>query len=251
MKFPLSRTHFTPIFPAMKPIFPVLATLVLSLPAFAQSPAPSGPYTLPPLPYSYEALEPHIDTETMRIHHDKHHQAYVDNANRLLESHPELARYSPEELIQHLDQAPEDIRQGLVNNVGGHINHSLFWQMMAPNAGGPPTGPIADAIDKSFGSFANFQEAFQAAASKRFGSGWAWLVFNPDGTLAITSTSNQDPPILNNQFPLLGLDVWEHAYYLKFQNRRPDYIKTWWNVVNWPFVNQQLEAAQANAKKQT
>ncbi len=211
----------------------------------AQTPAPSGPYQLPPLPYAYEALEPHIDTETMRIHHDKHHRAYVDNANRLLEPHPELAKYSPEELLQNLDQAPPDIRQGLINNVGGHINHTLFWQMMAPNAGGPPTGPIAEAINQTFGSFEKFQDAFNSAATKRFGSGWAWLVVNPDGTLAVTSTPNQDPPLLQNQKPLLGLDVWEHAYYLKFQNRRPEYIKTWWNVVNWDTVNRLYAEATA------
>lgn len=204
------------------------------------APAPAGPYTLPPLPYAYEALEPNLDTETMRIHHDKHHRAYVDNANRLLAGHPELAKYSPEDLIRNLDQAPADIRQGLINNVGGHINHSLFWQMMAPDAGGPPTGPIAEAINQTFGSFENFQKEFNAAAAKRFGSGWAWLVIKPDGSLAITSTANQDPPLLENHYPLLGLDVWEHAYYLKFQNRRPEYLTTWWNVVNWPFVNQRL-----------
>jgi Fe-Mn family superoxide dismutase len=210
----------------------------------AQTPAPSGPYTLPPLPYAYDALEPHIDAETMRIHHDKHHRAYVDNANRLLEGHPELAKLSPEELLLNLDQAPADIRQGLINNVGGHINHTMFWQMMAPNAGGPPTGPIAEAINQTFGSFAKFQEQFNSAALKRFGSGWAWLVVNPDGTLSITSTANQDPPLLQNQTPLLGLDVWEHAYYLKFQNRRPEYVASWWNVVNWDHVNQLLAAAK-------
>jgi superoxide dismutase, Fe-Mn family len=210
----------------------------------AQTPAPTGPYTLPPLPYTYDALEPHIDTETMRIHHDKHHRAYVDNANRLLENHPELAKLSPEELLLNLDQAPADIRQGLINNVGGHINHALFWKMMAPNAGGPPTGPIAEAINQTFGSFDKFQEQFNAAALKRFGSGWAWLVVNPDGTLSITSTANQDPPLLQNQTPVLGLDVWEHAYYLKFQNRRPEYVTTWWNVVNWDYVNQLLAAAK-------
>jgi Fe-Mn family superoxide dismutase len=208
--------------------------------AQAQDPAPTGPYTLPPLPYAYEALEPNIDTETMRIHHDKHHKAYVDNANRLLAGHPELSKYSPEELILNIDKAPADIKQGLINNVGGHINHSLFWQMMAPNAGGPPTGPIAEIITKEFGSFEAFQKKFNEAAAKRFGSGWAWFVKNKDGTFAIVSTANQDPPVMSGQTPLLGLDVWEHAYYLKYQNRRPEYVTNWWNTINWDFVNSQL-----------
>jgi len=209
--------------------------------ALAQSPAPVGPYTLPPLPYPPEALEPHIDAETMRIHHGKHHKAYVDNANKLLADHPELAKLSPEELLLNLDRAPEAIRQGLINNVGGHINHSLFWKMMAPGAGGPPTGPIAEKINQRFGSFEAFQKAFQDAAMKRFGSGWAWLVQNPDGSLEIVSTPNQDPPLLQGKKALLGLDVWEHAYYLKYQNRRADYATAWWNVVNWDFVNSLLE----------
>ncbi|MCX7868492.1 MAG: superoxide dismutase [Terrimicrobiaceae bacterium] len=208
--------------------------------ASAQTEAPNGPYTLPPLPYPPEALEPHIDAETMRIHHGKHHKAYVDNANKLLAGHPELAKLSPEELLRNLDKAPEDIRQGLINNVGGHINHSLFWRMMAPNAGGPPKGPIAEKIKEAFGSFEAFQKAFQEAAMKRFGSGWAWLVENPGGSLEIISTPNQDPPLLQGKKALLGLDVWEHAYYLKYQNRRADYATAWWNTVNWEFVNSLL-----------
>ncbi len=223
----------------MKPHF-FLALAALCSSVHAQAPAPSGPYTLPALPYAYDALEPHIDAETMRIHHDKHHQAYVDNANRLLAGHPELAKLSPEELILNIPKAPEEMRQGLINNVGGHINHSLFWKMMAPNAGGPPTGAIAAALTKNFGSFENFQKLFNEAAAKRFGSGWAWLVENPDGSLEILSTPNQDPTILLGRKPLLGLDVWEHAYYLKYQNRRTDYTKAWWNVVNWDFVNELL-----------
>lgn len=234
-----------------------LATLAASLipwkNGFAQAAptpaaAPTGPYTLPQLPYAYDALEPNIDTLTMQIHHNKHHQAYVNNANKLLEGHPELSKLSPEELIKNLDQVPEAIRTGLRNNAGGHVNHTLFWQMMSPKGGGKPTGEIAKAIDKSFGSFEDFQKQFNDAASKRFGSGWAWLVYSPDdGKLQIVSTANQDSPIMDTHTkPLLGLDVWEHAYYLKYQNRRPDYITTWWNVVNWDFVNQLF--AQATQK---
>jgi len=207
----------------------------------AAPPAPDGPFSLPALPYAYAALEPNIDAQTMEIHHNKHHKAYVDNANRLLAKLPDLAKLSPEEVILNLDKAPEDVRAGLLNNVGGHINHSFFWQLMAPQAGGPPQGAVAGAITQSFGSFEDFQKLFNAAAMKRFGSGWAWLVKNKDGSLAITSTPNQDPPILTSQVPLLGLDVWEHAYYLKYQNRRAEYVVNWWNLVNWDFVNQQFE----------
>jgi superoxide dismutase, Fe-Mn family len=215
--------------------------------AFAQispSPAPpGGPFVLPALPYPPDALEPFIDAETMRIHHDKHHRAYVDNANKLLENVDALRGMSPEEVILNLDKAPEDIRTGLLNNVGGHINHSLFWQMMAPEAGGPPTGPVADAIDKEFGSFAEFQKQFNEAAMKRFGSGWAWLVMTPQGKLSVISTPNQNPPVLEGLKPLLGLDVWEHAYYLSYQNRRAEYATTWWKTVNWDFVNRLFAAA--------
>jgi len=219
----------------------ILLILLPLCQAFAQDVAPTGPYTLPDLPYGFDALEPHIDTETMRIHHNKHHKAYVDNANKLLADQPELAKLSPEELILNLDKAPEAIRQGLINNVGGHINHSLFWKMMAPSAGGKPTGDIAKKIDETFGSFDEFKKLFAAAAAARFGSGWVWLVEEKDGSLKIVSTANQDPPILKGQMPVLGLDVWEHAYYLKYQNRRADYATAWWNVVNWDFVNAQLK----------
>jgi Fe-Mn family superoxide dismutase len=215
-------------------VLALAALVVTSLPLAAQD-APSGPYTLPPLPYAPEALEPHIDAETMRIHHSKHHQAYVTNANKLLADQPELAKLSPVELLENLDEAPESIRAGLRNNVGGHVNHSAFWLMMSPNGGGEPTGDLAKAIDSTFGSFADFKKQFTDAAMKRFGSGWAWLVVK-DGKLSILSTPNQDPPLLDGYAAILGLDVWEHAYYLKYQNRRGDYASAWWNVVNWPYV---------------
>ena len=196
---------------------------------------PTGPYTLPPLPYAYEALQPHIDAETMRIHHDKHHQAYITNSNKLLADQPELAKLSPKEILVNLDKAPEAIRVGLRNNVGGHLNHSQFWLMMSPDGGGEPKGELAEAIKKDFGSFEAFKTELTDAALKRFGSGWAWLV-EKDGKLSIISTPNQDPPLLEGKTALLGIDVWEHAYYLKYQNRRADYIAGWWNVVNWPYV---------------
>ena len=215
-------------------VLALAALVVTSLPLVAQD-APSGPYTLPPLPYAPDALEPHIDAETMRIHHSKHHKAYVDNANKLLADQPELAKLSPVELLENLDEAPESIRAGLRNNVGGHVNHSAFWLMMSPNGGNEPTGDLAKAIDSTFGSFADFKKQFTDAAMKRFGSGWAWLVVK-DGKLSILSTPNQDPPLLDGYATILGLDVWEHAYYLKYQNRRADYAVAWWNVVNWPYV---------------
>ena len=215
-------------------VLALAALLVTSLPLAAQD-APSGPYTLPPLPYAPEALEPHIDAETMRIHHSKHHKAYVDNANKLLANQPELAKLSPVELLKNLAEAPESIRAGLRNNVGGHVNHSAFWLMMSPNGGGEPTGDLANAVESTFGSFADFKKQFTDAAMKRFGSGWAWLVVK-DGKLSILSTPNQDPPLLDGYTSILGLDVWEHAYYLKYQNRRGDYASAWWNVVNWPYV---------------
>jgi Fe-Mn family superoxide dismutase len=215
-------------------VLALAALVVTSLPLVAQD-SPSGPYTRPPLPYAPDALEPHIDAETMRIHHSKHHKAYVDNANKLLADQPELAKLSPVELLENLAEAPESIRAGLRNNVGGHVNHSAFWLMMSPNGGGEPTGDLAKAIDSTFGSFADFKKQFTDAAMKRFGSGWAWLVVK-DGKLSILSTPNQDPPLLDGYATILGLDVWEHAYYLKYQNRRGDYAVAWWDVVNWPYV---------------
>lgn len=207
----------------------------------------AGPFTLPPLPYAYDALEPHIDAETMRIHHDKHHAAYVANANKALAGHPDLAKMTVWDLVAHLDEVPEDIRTTLRNNAGGHANHTLFWEMMKPGGGGKPTGELAKAITETFGSFEEFQKKFTAAALTVFGSGWAWLSLTPDGELIIETTPNQDSPIMHGGKPLLGLDVWEHAYYLRNQNRRGDYITAWWNVVNWDDVAKRLK--EATAKK--
>jgi Fe-Mn family superoxide dismutase len=190
-------------------------------------------FTLPPLPYAYSALEPYIDTRTMEIHHDKHHQAYVDNLNKALEGYPELQDKTLSELLKNLEAIPEAIRTAVRNNGGGDSNHTLFWNMMKPQGGGEPQGRLAEEINKRFGSFAAFQDEFNTAAKKRFGSGWAWLIVNQTGDLEVISSANQDTPVSNDQRPLLGLDVWEHAYYLKYQNRRPDYINAWWHVVNW------------------
>ncbi len=200
------------------------------------------PHELPKLPYPYNALEPHIDELTMTIHHTKHHQGYVNNLNAALDKHPELHQKSLEELLRGIDQVPEDIRTAVRNNGGGHHNHSLFWQIMAPKAGGEPEGTLADAIKKTFGDFAKFKETFSNAAATRFGSGWAWLVVN-GGKLEVYSTANQDSPLMEGKIPILGLDVWEHAYYLKYQNRRPEYIAAWWNVVNWPEVARRFKEA--------
>ena len=200
------------------------------------------PFTLPALPYAPSALEPHIDTKTMEIHHGKHHQAYINNANAKLEAHPALAAKSVEALISDLAAVPEDIRTVIRNNAGGHANHSLFWTVIGPNAGGEPTGDLATAINSTFGSLAAFKEKFAAAATTRFGSGWAWLS-SDKGKLVVESTANQDSPLMEGRTPLLGLDVWEHAYYLNYQNRRPDYIAAFWNVVNWPEVTRRFAAA--------
>ncbi len=199
-------------------------------------------YELPPLPYPFDALEPHIDAKTMEIHHDKHHQAYITNANNALKDYPQLAAKPVEELIANLNAVPEAIRTAVRNNAGGHANHSFFWLILGPNAGGSPKGKLADAITSTFGSFDQFKEKFQAAGAGRFGSGWAWLVINKAGSLEISSTPNQDSPIMEGLKPVLGIDVWEHAYYLKYQNRRPDYLKAVWNVVNWDAVGKHFEA---------
>ena len=189
-------------------------------------------FQLPPLPYAFDALEPHIDAKTMEIHHDKHHAAYVSNLNAALEKFPALQSKSIEALLKEINSVPEEIRTAVRNNGGGHMNHTMFWELMAPKAGGEPTGALADAINKSFGSFAAFKEQFAKAGMGRFGSGWAWLIKHDD-KLSIESTANQDQPIMEGKLALLGVDVWEHAYYLKYENRRADYLAAWWNVVNW------------------
>jgi superoxide dismutase, Fe-Mn family len=193
-------------------------------------------FELPPLPYDYGALEPHIDTQTMQIHHDKHHAAYVANLNKALESAPELAGKSIEEIVSNLSSVPEKIRQAVINNGGGHYNHTLFWEIMGPKGGSQPKGDLAKAIDAAFGNYEGLREKVNSAGMTRFGSGWAWLVVDKAGQLQVLSTANQDSPLSNGQQPLLGVDVWEHAYYLKYQNRRADYLGAWWNVVNWDAV---------------
>lgn len=192
-------------------------------------------FELPPLPYSYDALEPYIDTETMHLHHDKHHAAYVNNLNAALQGHP-FANLPVEEVVRRLNEIPENIRTAVRNNGGGHVNHTMFWEIMTPGGSKTPTGELATAINAKFGSFDAFKAAFNDAGVKRFGSGWAWLILTKRGELEITSTANQDSPLIEDAFPVLGNDVWEHAYYLKYQNRRPDYLNAWWNVVNWDEV---------------
>jgi Fe-Mn family superoxide dismutase len=199
-----------------------------------------GPHSLPPLPYPAAALEPHIDAQTMEIHHGRHHQAYVNNLNAALKNAPELAKKPLDELLANLNSVPENIRTAVRNNGGGHVNHVQFWTLMGPKAGGAPTGAIADAINSTFGSFDKFKEMFNQAATTRFGSGWAWLS-DEKGKLVVHSTANQDTPSMEGKRAIFGLDVWEHAYYLKYQNRRPDYINAWWNVVNWTEVNRRLK----------
>ena len=194
------------------------------------------PYVLPPLPYAFDALEPHIDARTMEIHHGKHHQAYITNVNAALEAHPDLLKKPVEELVAGLNSLPEAVRTAVRNNGGGHANHSLFWTIMGPGKGGEPGGALGKAIAASFGDFAAFKDAFSKAAMGRFGSGWAWLVSDKSGKLQVVSTANQDSPLTDGATPILALDVWEHAYYLNYQNRRADYVAAWWNVVNWDHV---------------
>ncbi|MGI8504163.1 MAG: superoxide dismutase [Hassallia sp.] len=200
-------------------------------------------YSVPPLPYAYDALEPHIDQATMQFHHDKHHAAYVKNLNAALDKHPELKRKTVEEMLRNLNSVPADIRKMVRNNGGGHVNHSMFWLIMKPQGGGEPTGAIAKAINQSFGSFAAFKKQFNEAGVSRFGSGWVWLTRNNNGKLEITTTANQDSPLSEGKYPIMGNDVWEHAYYLKYQNRRPDYLDAWWNVLNWDEINKRFAAA--------
>ena len=199
-------------------------------------------HQLPNLPYGFDALEPHIDVQTMQIHHGKHHAAYVNNLNAALDKHPELHQQSLEDLLKNINTIPEDIRTAVRNHGGGHANHSMFWVIMAPKGGGEPKAKLGDAIKKTFGDFARFKEQFAQAATTRFGSGWAWLTLSK-GKLEISSTANQDNPLMDGKIPVMGLDVWEHAYYLKYQNRRPDYIAAWWNVVNWAEIEKRYEAA--------
>jgi superoxide dismutase, Fe-Mn family len=198
------------------------------------------PHSLPPLPYDYNALEPHIDEQTMRIHHDKHHAAYVNNLNAALEKHPELQGKSVEDLVKGINSVPDGIKAAVRNNGGGHINHTMFWEVMGPGKGGAPTGAIGDAITSAFGDFEAFKTQLNDAGVKRFGSGWAWLL-DVGGKLVIESTANQDSPLMEGKKAILGVDVWEHAYYLKYQNRRPDYLAAWWNVVNWDAVNKRFK----------
>ena len=193
-------------------------------------------FTLPDLPYPYDALTPHMSRETLEFHHDKHHQAYVTNVNNALQGQDQLASMSVDDLLRNINQVPENIRTAVRNNAGGHSNHSMFWNIMKPNGGGEPTGDLASAIQQAFGSFDAFKTAFNDAGTKRFGSGWAWLVLDSSGKLQVISTANQDSPLMDGLYPVMGNDVWEHAYYLKYQNRRPEYLNAWWNVVNWDEV---------------
>ena len=217
-------------------------------PLLTQAPAlqSTDEFVLPPLPYAYDALEPYIDATTMMIHHDKHHAGYVRNLNSAIADYPELQGQSLESLLTSLENIPEEVRQTVRNNGGGHANHTLFWETMTPAGGGMPEGAIAEAINNRFGSFEAFQEAFNTAGKKQFGSGWAWLVLNNDGELAVTSTANQDNPLSTGSIPLMGNDVWEHAYYLMYQNRRGDYLEAWWNLVDWSVVSQRYEQAVAS-----
>lgn len=205
------------------------------------------PFEVPALPYDYAALEPTIDEATMKLHHDKHHQAYVTNLNGAIEKDASLAQYNPEQLLENLDKLPEASRKVVQNNGGGHVNHTMFWEIMKPGGGGEPSGNIATQITEDFGDFETFKKQFNEAGAKQFGSGWAWLVWK-EGKLAVISTANQDSPLSQGLYPILGNDVWEHAYYLKYNNRRPDYLAAWWNVVNWEAINARFQKAQSYKK---
>lgn len=204
-----------------------------------------GPFELPPLPYDYDALEPYIDAETMKFHHDKHHAGYTKNLNKAVSQYPELASQSPEDILRSIESVPQDVSTTVRNNGGGYVNHKMFWEIMSPDGGGEPTGAIAEAITASFGSFAAFKEQFSEAGSKQFGSGWAWLVLDPDQQLKVIMTPNQDSPLMEGMYPVMGLDVWEHAYYLNYRNERVKYIENWWNVVNWDEINRRYQQAIA------
>ena len=201
-------------------------------------------FELPPLPYDYSALEPHIDTQTMQLHHDKHHAAYVTNLNNAVQG-TQFEHMNIEELMRRINEVPENIRTAVRNNVGGHVNHTMFWEIMKPNGGGQPTGALADAVNQTFGGFDQFKTQLNDAATKRFGSGWGWLVADQSGKLQIISTANQDSPFMDGHFPIMGIDVWEHAYYLKYQNRRGDYLNAWWNVANWDEIARRFERAKS------
>ncbi len=209
--------------------------------------AAASSFQVPPLPYAYDALAPYVDAQTMHLHHDKHHQTYVNNLNAAIEKHPELRNKTLEELLRDLQRVPDDIRTVVRNNAGGHLNHSMFWQSMAPNHGGVPSGKIAAAIAQTFGSFDSFKQQFNQAGTQLFGSGWAWLVLTNKGSLQIINTPNQDSPVMAGYYPLLGNDLWEHAYYLTYQNRRADYLNAWWSVVNWDEVNRRFALAKPGA----
>jgi len=202
-------------------------------------------FELPPLPYDYNALEPYIDTQTMQIHHDKHHQTYVTNLNNALQGQDQLASMSVDDLLRNINQVPDSIRTAVRNNAGGHTNHTMFWNITKPSGGGQPTGDLGNAIQQTFGSFDAFKAAFNDAGTKRFGSGWAWLVLDSSGKLQVISTANQDSPLMDGLYPVMGNDVWEHAYYLKYQNRRPEYLNAWWNVVNWDEIARRYEQARS------
>ena len=228
------------------PLVATVAKFAGALDAPAQA-APAGPFDLPPLPYAYSALNPHIDTTTMRLHHDKHHAGYVKNLNEVVAAYPQYRNLTPQTMLMSLSKLPAPIRDKVRNNAGGHVNHSMFWPLMSPDGGGAPRGEIARIIAANFGSFNAFKEAFNTAGEKRFGSGWVWLV-NDGGRMKIISTPNQDNPTSMGMFPVMGNDVWEHAYYLKYKNKRADYLKAWWNVVNWETVNSRLRWMQSNWK---
>src|SRR5579871_3156531 len=202
-------------------------------------------FELPPLPYDYTALEPYIDEQTMHLHHDKHHQTYVTNLNNALQGQSQFENLAVEDLVRRINEVPENVRTAVRNNGGGHVNHSMFWHIMKPNGGGEPSGALAQAISEAFGSFDQFKAAFNDAGTKRFGSGWAWLILDSSGKLQVTSTANQDSPLMEGHFPVMGNDVWEHAYYLKYQNRRADYLAAWWNVVNWDEIAKRYERGKS------
>lgn len=217
----------------------------LSRLAIAAEDEPQGPFELPPLPYDYDALEPYIDAETMMFHHDKHHAGYTKKLNQAVSRYPELANKSAEDILREIDSVPSDVASTIRNNGGGFVNHKMFWEIMSPDGGGEPTGAIAEAITAAFGSFAAFQEQFNEAGSNQFGSGWAWLVLDNNQQLKVMGTPNQDSPLMEGMYPIMGNDVWEHAYYLKYRNQRGEYLKNWWNVVNWDEVNRRYEGAIA------